>query len=293
MRLLAFLVVTGSLAVVGCGDTSAPMSVWNDSGAGGRQPSGGAGGQGGQGGQGLGGQVIQYGGSGGGVTLSLGGSGGYIVGGTVRVTGGTRDLATAQCVSTSGGACPVSGDYLACLEGNCPTELTTCYYSDGISKAVGGACRSYASCMLSCPCDAGKSACEDACLMNYATSDPCATCFLNLYACVSRFNCPPQTACSSSTGAASSGGVSGGYQGAGGAVAPPSIKPDAGPYVSEIPDASPYKPDAYVTPDLGPVGIKVDALPLRSEVGLPVIVLDALPRPVDLAPRIPNDGHAE
>ncbi len=195
MRFLAFLFVTGSLAVVGCGDTSALMSVWNDSGAGGGLPSGG---DGGQGGQGLGGQVVANGGSGGSVTLPLGGSGGSIVGGTVRVTGGTRDLATAQCTSTSGGACPVSGSYLACLEGNCPTNLAKCYYSDGISKAAGGDCQSYATCMLSCPCDAGKSACEDACL-SYATSDPCATCFLNLYACVSRFNCPPQTACSSST----------------------------------------------------------------------------------------------
>jgi len=132
MRLLALLFVTGSFALVGCsGDSSALMSVWNDSGA------GGAGGKPMTGG--VGGQGAVNGGSGGGVTIPLGGSGGSVVSGTIRVTGGTRDLASAQCLSTSGGACPVSGSYLTCLEGNCPTNLTDCYYSDGSPKPRGAA----------------------------------------------------------------------------------------------------------------------------------------------------------
>lgn len=236
------------------------MSVWNDSGV------GGAGGKPMTGG--VGGQIVANGGSGGGITIPLGGSGGSIVGGTVRVTGGTRDLATTQCISTSGGACPVSSSYLTCLQYNCSTNLTACYYSDGISKAAGGICQAYANCMLACSCDANRSNCENVCWQNDAMAIPdCFSCLISLAGCVSNYNCPPMAACSSSTGAASGDGAtggSGGYTGAGGAagtggtVAPPPVKLDAGPIIWEVPDAAPYKIDAYVTKDLGPIFGTVD-----------------------------------
>lgn len=259
------------------------MSVWNDSGA------GGAGGKPMTGG--VGGQGAVNGGSGGGVTIPLGGSGGSVVSGTIRVTGGTRDLASAQCLSTSGGACPVSGSYLTCLEGNCPTNLTDCYYSDGISKAAGGRCQSYANCMLACSCDANRSSCENACWQNDAIAIPdCLSCLITLGGCVSNYNCPPMTACSSSTGVASGGGATG----AGGANNPsppsnPTFTADAGPVSSPItPDAAPYKSDAHVTVDLSPIMIAPDVAPLGPpEVG--VIGLDAKARPVDLGTRFSGD----
>ena len=205
MRLFVAILVTGTLVSVGCdGDSSAVMSVWNDSGAGNSLGSGGmpqkggaigAGGQGGKGGQ----ITFTTGGTGGSIITAQGGSGGQAGGGTVRVTGGSRDLATAQCVSTSGGSCPVSSTYLTCLESNCGTSLTTCYYSDGVSSAAGGVCRSYANCMLACSCDANRSTCESACLQNYANPD-CSTCLYNLLACSSRYNCPTTTACMSASG---------------------------------------------------------------------------------------------
>jgi hypothetical protein len=181
MRLLAFLFVTGSFAVVGCaGDSSAIMSVWNDSGVGGVQPpAGGAGGQGGPTG---------------GTTTASGGSSG---GGSIVVSGGVRDLATAQCTSTTGGACMFSSDYLACLRGNCGQKLGACYSQPGTStSAAGGVCLKYANCLLGCPCDASKSTCESNCGQNYLSTDyNCEMCIYNLGSCASTFNCTSTTSC--------------------------------------------------------------------------------------------------
>jgi hypothetical protein len=63
---------------------------------------------------GYGGQPFVMGGSGGAI-----GSGGSVSSGIVDVPGGTRDLATNLCTTTSGGTCPVSGDYIACLKSDC------------------------------------------------------------------------------------------------------------------------------------------------------------------------------
>ncbi len=203
MRILASVFVTGTIAFVGCaGDSSALMSVWNDGGVVTSSFVGGAPGTGGQGGQ----APYHTGGAGGGVTIPLGGSGG----GSIHVAGGARDLTTAQCTSTSDGTCPVSTDYLACLEGNCGSNLTACYYSDGFSRAAGGVCVSYANCMLACPCDAGRTNCENKCLQSYVTVDPdCSTCLFNLLACTSKYNCPPTTTCASVSGGSNSGGAAG------------------------------------------------------------------------------------
>jgi hypothetical protein len=286
MRFLAFIFVTGSFAVVGCsGDSSALMSVWNDAGV------GGAGGKPMTGG--MGGQIVTNGGS--------GGAAGSIVGGTVLVTGGTRDLATTQCISTSGGACPVSSSYLTCLQYNCSTNLTACYYSDGISRAAGGVCQAYANCMLACSCDANRSSCENVCWQNDAMAIPdCFSCLISLAGCVSNYNCPPMAACASATGPASGGGAAGGYAtaggssgyaGAGGATGGTGILIglDAGPVPPpSIPDAAPFKYDAYTNRDLGPIMGTVDVAPMSPfEVG--VFRVDALRLPVDLGTRIPYD----
>jgi hypothetical protein len=117
--------------------------------------------------------------------------------GSISVLGGTRDLPTTHCTSTTGdGTCPVPDGYTSCIKGKCATSLTDCYYSDGISSAVGGICRSYANCMLACPCDTGQSKCEDDCLQNYAATDPnCWTCLINFRDCSSHVDCPPINDC--------------------------------------------------------------------------------------------------
>ncbi len=175
MRSLAFAVVV-VLSSWGCaGDSSSVMSVWNDGGPGGS----------------LGGQtVVATGGAGG----AGGGSG--LARGSVAVRGGTRDLATTQCTRTSGTACAVDRTYLDCLEGRCSASLTTCYSSDGISAATGGKCRAYANCMLDCPCDSGKSACENTCLDDHGYSDAsCGLCLLDLYRCSDANGCVLPTTC--------------------------------------------------------------------------------------------------
>jgi hypothetical protein len=191
MRLVGLIFVMGSFAFVGCaGDSSVVMSVWDDSGAGGDQPPvGGAGGDGGQ-------SVSHQGGSSGGSASSI------------SVPGGTRDLATTQCTAASGGTCPVPGSYLTCIKTSCGASLAECYSSDGISRAVGGQCMSYANCMLACPCDAGRSKCEGNCQQNFATYDPdCSSCLIGLLTCSSKFGCTFPTSCSASvSGAAGSSG---------------------------------------------------------------------------------------
>ena len=192
MRFLVFLWITVSLGFVACaGDTSALMSTWNDGSVGSTPLGGGGGGQGGQ-------VSPSNGGTGPGTTVSQGGAIGQNSG-SINVPGGTRDLATAQCTSTTGGTCPVSRDYIECITGKCATPVTTCYQSDGISSAIGGDCRSYANCMLGCPCNAGRGKCEDDCSQNYAASNPdCSNCLVSLYTCASRVNCPTMIACSQS-----------------------------------------------------------------------------------------------
>jgi len=127
-----------------------------------------------------------------------GGQGGqYNNTGPISVPGGTRDLPTTHCTSTTGdGTCSIPSGYSSCIEGKCATSLTNCYYSDGISSAVGGICRSYANCVLACPCDTGQSKCEDDCLQNYAATDPnCWTCLIGFRDCSKHVNCPPINDC--------------------------------------------------------------------------------------------------
>jgi hypothetical protein len=299
MRGLALVLATGTVFYVGCsGDSSALMSVWNDDA--GVGPAGGAGasGVGGATGAGYGGQPFAKGGSGGGYggqPFVMGGSGGSdgsggsVSGGVVSVPGGTRDLATAQCISTSGGTCPVSGDYLACLRSSCGANLSECYYSDGYAKAVGGDCRDYANCMLHCSCDAGRSACEDSCLQNLGLTDSvCSTCLFNLWTCTSLHNCPPMAMCSTSAyggsgasmgqaGAAGPGGAAGAAGASGSTTGFPPTPVDAGPIIKL--DASPIPRDARGF-ELYVVGPPVDGGSFWfPEVGRP----DGSPIPTDLS----------
>jgi len=227
MRGLALVLAAGPIVYGGCsGDSSALMSVWNDDAGvvrtGGAVASGGAAG-------GYGGQPFVMGGSGGGYSgqaFVMGGSGGAIgAGGSVSsvvvyVPGGTRDLATNLCTTTSGGTCPVSGDYIACLKSDCATNLSQCYYLDGHAKAVGGDCLDYANCMLGCSCGAERSACEESCVQSFAYANSvCSDCFSNLWLCSISHYCPQKTLCPTSVdgfggsmgqaGAAGSGGAAG------------------------------------------------------------------------------------
>jgi hypothetical protein len=157
------------------GDSSAPMSVWNDGG-----PGGSGGGQGGQ------------------TVPSAGGAGGAASGGSVAVKGGTRDLATAQCTSASSGGCAVDAVYLYCVESRCGTQLVDCYYSDGRSSTVGGRCQAYAKCMLACPCDSGQNACQNKCLEDYVfTNASCSMCLATLYSCMDGNGCALPSTCAS------------------------------------------------------------------------------------------------
>jgi len=177
MRFPASILVTGWLVFAGCsGDSSSIMSVWNDSGAGNGPGAGGTGGS---------------------STSAQGGAGGQVSTGTTSVTGGIRDVATAQCISTSGGACPLASADLLCLKSNCGSSLTACYSASGTSgSASGGKCLKYAECMLGCPCNAGKSKCESDCFSNDVTAIPdCFGCIIDLSTCASKFSCPMTTPC--------------------------------------------------------------------------------------------------
>jgi hypothetical protein len=176
MRFLVSLLLTGWLVFAGCsGDSSSLMSVYNDSGAGSSPGAGGTGGS---------------------STNAQGGAGGQVSAGTIGVTGGIRDVATAQCISTSGGACPLSSADLSCLKGNCGASLTDCYSASGTSGGAAGRCLKYANCMLGCPCDAGKSNCENTCALNDVTAIPdCFSCLMNLGSCASAFGCQMTSPC--------------------------------------------------------------------------------------------------
>ncbi len=180
MRLLAALSLAGLLA--GCsGDSSAVMSVWNDGG------SAGAGGARGQGGQGPA------------TTAGVGGAGGAVVptggiagsAGVVVVPGGSRDVVTTQCTTTSsGGGCPADLAFLQCLTGPCGKSLAACYQGDSVAPT--GLCGPFAACMLTCPCDGGRSTCEAACLQNKGFGDAdCSPCLGDLYSCWSKNGCAP------------------------------------------------------------------------------------------------------
>jgi hypothetical protein len=182
MRVLASLLLLSGFSIVSCGgDSSSPMSVWTD---GGPQGEGGA----------------AAGGAGG---SPVGGAGGSPVGGTsgsgtLAVPGGARDLATAQCIAASGGTCPVPADYINCLRSKCGDKVTACYFSDGVSAAAGGACKDYANCMLACPCNSGRSSCEQSCLQNYTGSPACSQCLLYLFTCSSSNGCTLPATCAAS-----------------------------------------------------------------------------------------------
>jgi hypothetical protein len=296
MRGLALVLVAGTMVYAGCsGDASALMSVWNDDAgvgqSGGALASGGA--LGGSTSAGYGGQPFAKGGSGGGYggqPFVLGGSGGaagsggIVSSGIVYVPGGTRDLATAQCTTTSGGACPVSGSYIACLRTSCASNLSECYYSDGYARAVGGVCRDYANCMLGCSCDAKRSTCEDSCLQSFGLGDSlCSTCLFNLWTCTNTHNCPPMMTCSTSIGG--SGGSMGqagaagpgGAAGVGGSGGFPPLPVDAGPRINL--DAGPTYPWDARGPELF-VGPPADGGSFWfPEVGK----ADGLPNPTDLS----------
>lgn len=234
MRGIAWVLTAGSFLYVGCaGDSSALMSVWNDASVrpvGGSYAAGGAGaGYGGGSGGAVNGGMPSTGG-----VASTGGapSTGGIATGVVYVAGGVRDLASAQCTATSGGTCPVSAAYLACLQTSCADSLTRCYYSDGIAKAVGGDCRDYANCMLGCPCDGNRSGCEDKCTQAFAFSGSCSMCLLNLLTCTSTHTCPSMSTCPNATagggGSAMSGSSVSGQAGVNGSAGSMSASGGAG-----------------------------------------------------------------
>jgi hypothetical protein len=273
------------------------MSVWSSGGA------NGFGGMsvGGSSGHGLGGQVSW---GGGGWVGGDGGSTGTTSGGSVNVQGGVRDRDTAQCIATSGGACPVSADYLSCLKGNCGGNLALCYQFSGATSGASGPCADYATCMLTCSCDGSRSACENQCLQSYILGDyTCASCLGGVSTCASIFGCQLTETCTGGGYAGSTGGYYGNdgaggaagspahWGGAGGAVAWP-YPVDAAPPIRILPpDAGPSFPlpvdPPYFRTETGPIiiplgppdtgGFMVDAVPLRGEVALPAFPPDVLP----------------
>lgn len=171
MRLLLAFSLFGMLAACS-GDSSSVMSVWTDD-SGGAVGSAGSG-TGGRVGSttGAGGAIAVQGGTGGDASAGTGGSG------VVTVRGGTRDVATAQCVTTgSGGGCPVDGTLLECFHGPCGSALANCF------QGTTGPCADYATCMFACPCDTGRSDCENACFNDKAVGN--ATCKPHIYDLIS------------------------------------------------------------------------------------------------------------
>jgi len=192
MRLLATVTTVLLLSLGGCdGESSVLMSVWNDGG-----PGGGLGGQGGGAG-GQGGQVLS--GAGG-----AAGAGGALAGGSVVVPGGVRDLTTAMCTQATGGTCVAPPGFISCAQTYCSAKLVACYYSDGVSVALGGVCQAYANCMLASPCDSRGTKFQNDCALNFATTD-CGLCLASLLSCFSTYGCGDPYACSfpSATGGAS------------------------------------------------------------------------------------------
>lgn len=299
MRLATSLFLVGSVAFAACaGETSSLMSVWNDSGVGGQAgatPTGGAAGHrtGGTTGGNVGGTA---GFNTGGASGMSGGAGGNL--GTIAVVGGVRDLATGQCTAVSGGACMTAPSSITCAHDHCETTLRDCYYPTTTTGSFTGQCAAYGNCLLGCPCDGRKAACENGCLQNYASPNPdCSTCLLNLGVCMGLFGCSLTADCpvTSSGGVAGSvgpiagssggqagrrseagggggavggaiGGAAGGFGGAGGAIvivtpdASPIIQ-DAGPGVDLLPDVR-YPIDRLRTVDTGSIVISLDARPV-------------------------------
>jgi hypothetical protein len=278
MRPAISLFLVGSLAFAACaGETSSLMSVYNDSGVGGQgMASGGAAGHptGGNGG-GTWGTLFNTGGTAGtfygGAGGAMGGRGGAIGGqggsaGPISVPGGARDPDTGRCIATTGSACPTSPDSIACAHGHCEGTLLECFTPTGAGSFV-GQCANYGNCMFACPCDSRKTACENACLQNYASADPdCSTCLLNLGFCMGLFGCSLTEDCTTGTsgGSAGSAGPVGpvagqaGNFGAGGAIggaiggAAGGLGGVGGTRIV-LPDAGPVPADA------GPAGVTVDA----------------------------------
>jgi len=169
VSILPFLV----LAVWSCGgDSSSLMSVRNDGAV--VSATGGITGGAGQGGEapGQGGQT-----------------GGVVGGDTVTVPGGTRDVATTFCTTTTGDDCAVPAEKIACGKTYCNANLIDCYSADG----SGGKCKSYATCRLACSCDVKERVkCENKCMADYGMTDPtCSECLTSLWLCSAQYKCSP------------------------------------------------------------------------------------------------------
>ena len=182
MRLLAIFSLLGLLAACS-GDSSAVMSSWNDGAGGSSAGPTGAGGHAPLATGGTGGQLTATGGSGGGLTIATGGIAGG-AGGAVAVPGGTRDVQTAQCTTTSsGGGCPSDSAFLQCLKGPCGSALAAAYQGNT------GPCADFANCMFACSCGSGRSTCETDCLNKALASSSCSPRIVDLLSCWSLNNC--------------------------------------------------------------------------------------------------------
>jgi hypothetical protein len=182
MRLVLAFSLFGLLASCS-GDSSSVMSSWDDE-TGGALGGGAGGSMGGRGGSAAGGQggLAGQGGSGGVATTTIPTGG---AAGNITVPGGARDAVTAQCISTSsGGGCPIDSTSLQCWKGPCGAAVSACF------KGTSGPCADYAACLFNCPCNAGRSNCEFACLSDKGTGDEKCTPFLNdLGVCLSANSC--------------------------------------------------------------------------------------------------------
>jgi hypothetical protein len=176
MRLLVAFSLVGFFAACS-GDSSSVMSSWNDETGG--QSGGATGGSSGAGGR------AGAGGNGGAVTTSTGG----VSGDSIVVRGGTRDPITAQCTATSnGGGCPVDTSLLSCMQGPCGSSFSDCF------QGTNGPCGDYAACMFNCPCDSGRSTCENACLSDKGWgSETCSPKMVDLLVCWSNNGCAVPT----------------------------------------------------------------------------------------------------
>jgi hypothetical protein len=118
------------------------------------------------------------------LALAAGCGGSSSSGGFTSPTGRTAASGGLLCKSQS---CSAKDTYFACAASKCDADAKTCFGPNYASGTFTGACQSFLTCTMGCPCDSTGDACLLGC--EAAITSDCVTCSATVQTCAATSGC--------------------------------------------------------------------------------------------------------
>jgi hypothetical protein len=142
-----------------------------------------------------------------GILALAAGCGGSSSGGFTSPTGRTASSGGLEC---KGQSCAAKDTYYSCVTSKCDADAKTCFGPSYASGTFSGACQSFITCTMSCPCDSTGATCLQTCYA--AITADCVACLTTASTCGVTNSCgaqPPTCPSDASTAKNDSGTTTG------------------------------------------------------------------------------------